>query len=66
MGKGCSQPCGPMGAAAEKAMFPTGNVNTHKGIIFSLGLVTSFTLWLIGPHRYPWTAKKTCLPLEKR
>lgn len=36
----------PMGAAAEKAMFrATGNVNTHKGIIFSLGLVTSFTLW---------------------
>lgn len=38
----------PMGAAAEKAMFrATGNVNTHKGIIFSLGLVTSFTLWLL-------------------
>lgn len=36
----------PMGAAAEKAMFrATENVNTHKGIIFSLGLVTSFTLW---------------------
>ena len=35
----------PMGAAAEKAMFrATENVNTHKGIIFSLGLVTSFTL----------------------
>ena len=36
----------PMGAAAEKAMFrATENVNTHKGIIFSLGLVTSFTLY---------------------
>ena len=35
-----------MGAAAEKAMFrATNNVNTHKGIIFSLGLVVSFTLW---------------------
>ena len=33
----------PLGAAAEKAMFlATNNVNTHKGIIFSLGLVTSF------------------------
>ena len=36
----------PLGAAAEKAMFlATNNVNTHKGIIFSLGLVTSFGLW---------------------
>ncbi len=36
----------PMGAAAEKAMFrATDNVNTHKGIIFSMGLVVSFTLW---------------------
>lgn len=35
----------PMGAAAEKAMFrATGNVNTHKGIIFSLGTVSAFTL----------------------
>ena len=38
-----------MGAAAEKAMFrATDNVNTHKGIIFSLGLVVSFTLWQLG------------------
>ncbi len=36
----------PLGAAAEKAMFlATHNVNTHKGIVFSLGLVTSFSLW---------------------
>jgi holo-ACP synthase/triphosphoribosyl-dephospho-CoA synthase len=36
----------PLGAAAEKAMFrATDNVNTHKGIIFSMGLVASFTLW---------------------
>jgi holo-ACP synthase/triphosphoribosyl-dephospho-CoA synthase len=36
----------PMGAAAEKAMFrATGNVNTHKGIIFSMGLTAAFTLW---------------------
>jgi holo-ACP synthase/triphosphoribosyl-dephospho-CoA synthase len=36
----------PMGAAAEKVMFhATSNVNTHKGIIFSLGLVVSFALW---------------------
>ena len=41
----------PMGAAAEKAMFrATGNVNTHKGIIFSLGTVSAFTLRaLAGP-----------------
>jgi len=38
-----------MGAAAEKAMFrATENVNTHKGIIFSLGLVASFTMWQLG------------------
>ena len=43
----------PMGAAAEKAMFQaTGNVNTHKGIIFSLGLVTAFTLWHVARHGY--------------
>lgn len=36
----------PIGAAAEKAMFKaTGNVNTHKGIIFSLGLMVSFSMW---------------------
>ncbi len=47
-GEGLFAALRPMGAAAEKAMFrATGNVNTHKGIIFSLGLVTSFTLWLL-------------------
>ena len=36
----------PLGSAAEKAMFQaTGNVNTHKGIIFSLGLMVTFALW---------------------
>ena len=47
-GEGLFAALRPMGAAAEKAMFrATGNVNTHKGIIFSLGLVTSFTMWLL-------------------
>ncbi len=36
----------PLGAAAEKAMFQaTKNVNTHKGIIFSLGIVITFSMW---------------------
>ncbi len=37
----------PIGAAAEKAMFKaTNNVNTHKGIIFSLGIIMAYTGWL--------------------
>lgn len=41
----------PIGAAAEKAMFrATKNVNTHKGIIFSLGIVITFSMWYFKEH----------------
>ena len=41
----------PLGAAAEKAMFiATDNVNTHKGIIFSLGIVITFSMWYFKEH----------------
>ena len=40
-----------IGAAAEKAMFAaTNNVNTHKGIIFSLGIVITFSMWYFKEH----------------
>ena len=36
----------PVGSAAEKAMFQaTENINTHKGIIFSLGIMAAYGLW---------------------
>ena len=36
----------PLGSAAEKAMFQaTAGINTHKGIIFSLGIMVAYALW---------------------
>lgn len=42
-------PLRPIGIAAEQAMFKaTGGVNTHKGMIFSLGLICGAVGWLKG------------------
>ncbi len=42
-------PLRPIGLAAENAMFSaTGGVNTHKGMIFSLGLICGAVGWLKG------------------
>ncbi len=42
----------PIGIEAEKAMFSTTNgVNTHKGMIFSLGLICGAVGWLKGNKR---------------
>lgn len=41
----------PVGIAAEAAMFAaTNGINTHKGMIFSLGLVCGAVGWLRGKH----------------
>ena len=38
----------PVGIDAEKAMFEvTNNINTHKGLIFSLGILVASTVYLI-------------------
>ena len=41
----------PIGSAAEKAMFKaTNNINTHKGIIFSLGVLITYSMWYYREH----------------
>ncbi|WP_411572396.1 triphosphoribosyl-dephospho-CoA synthase CitG [Vibrio sp. TH_r3] len=42
----------PIGIAAEQAMFAaTNNVNTHKGMIFTLGVICGSIGWLAGNDR---------------
>ncbi|WP_413283162.1 triphosphoribosyl-dephospho-CoA synthase CitG [Vibrio sp. MA40-2] len=48
----------PIGIAAEKAMFAaTNNVNTHKGMIFTLGVICGSVGWLVGNDR-PYNAQE--------
>ena len=48
------------GQAAEKSMFAgTGGINTHKGMIFSLGLLSGAAGWLAG--REILAAERLCL-----
>lgn len=50
----------PIGMAAEKAMFQmTGGVNTHKGAIFSLGILSGAAGWAAGQGA-PLTAYTLC------
>ena len=57
-GRAVRSPAAHGGCGGKGHVPATGNVNTHKGIIFSLGLVTSFTLWLLARTGTVWTAKK--------
>lgn len=44
----------PLGLEAERAMFnATGGVNTHKGLIFSLGILCAASAWCRAAKEYP-------------
>lgn len=52
----------PLGQEAEQVMFEaTGGVNTHKGMIFSLGILCGALGQLLGDHRKPdaeWVCRR--------